>query len=67
MTNDEPCPTCGSNQLRLKWQPIADGRLQIAARCLKCGRFRLWWPQTPEAIAEANASEPASTQPGLFD
>ena len=64
--NGEPCSVCGSLELRLRWQKTAAHRPQIRGSCTRCGRFRLWVPQTDEAKAEADKAEPNSEQPSLF-
>lgn len=55
------CIHCGSTDPpTLKWFTMFDGRRHIREDCAKCGRWRRWAPQTPEAIAEAE-------QQGQFD
>ena len=49
------CTRCGSTELRHSWHEYRNGQRQIRRACGRCGTWLGSAPQTPEAVAEADA------------
>jgi hypothetical protein len=64
------CQRCGDPCL-LRWQTHSNATRHVRADCPRCGQFARFVPQTPGAVAEADANGEWSARraqtAGLFD